>query len=160
MNLFAAQGGGDMEALLSDYSEALRLTGDRGRGKRLFAENCSPCHRLEGRGFDVGPSLLGLSQSGADKILASILDPNREINPEFVNFIITKKNGETFSGIIKSESPTGIDLALGAGEHELIQRSDIEELRPSGISMMPEQLEVDLDVKAMSDLLAYIEGVN
>jgi len=77
-----------------------------------------------------------------------------------VNFIITKKNGEQFSGIIKSESPTGIELALGAGERELIQRSDIEELRPSGISMMPEQLEVDLDVKAMSDLLAYIEGVN
>ncbi len=94
-----------------------------------------------------------------DTVLLQLLDPNREINPEFVNFIVTKKNGETFSGIIKSESPSGIELALGAGEHELILRSDIQELRPSGISMMPEQLEVDLDVKAMSDLLAYIEGV-
>ena len=150
----------DRQAVVETYQASLSMKGDRGRGKLIFVDKCSKCHRLENEGHEIGPNLATVKQRGMGTVLLQLLDPNREINPEFVNFIITKKNGEQFSGIIKSESPTGIELALGAGERELIQRSDIEELRPSGISMMPEQLEVDLDVKAMSDLLAYIEGVN
>lgn len=149
----------DRQAVVESYQVSLSMKGDRVKGKSIFVDKCSKCHRLEDEGYEIGPNLVTVKNRGMDTVLLQLLDPNREINPEFVNFIITKKNGETFSGIIKSESPTGIELALGAGEHELIQRSDIEELRPSGISMMPEQLEVDLDVEAMSDLLAYIEGV-
>lgn len=149
----------DRQAVVEAYQVSLSMKGDRIKGKSIFVDKCSKCHRLENEGYEIGPNLAAVKNRGMDTVLLQLLDPNREINPEFVNFIVTKKNGETFSGIIKSESPSAIELALGAGERELILRSDIQELRPSGISMMPEQLEVDLDVKAMSDLLAYIEGL-
>ena len=50
-------------------------------------------------------------------------------------------------------------LSRGENKTETILRSEIEELRSTGLSLMPEGLEKEIDVQTLADLLAYLEGV-
>ena len=45
------------------------------------------------------------------------------------------------------------------GTTETVLRIDIEELRSSGLSFMPEGIEKQIDVAAMADLLAYLNAI-
>jgi putative heme-binding domain-containing protein len=136
--------------------ELLDLRGDAKAGKLLFAQQCAACHRLDGVGFEVGPNLAQFAQRGGEALLANILDPNAEVNPQFVNYIITTTDGDTLTGLIASETAAGVTLNRGGGAGDTIPRSRIESMRSSGLSLMPTNLDAALPPKQMADLLAYL----
>jgi putative heme-binding domain-containing protein len=84
------------------------------------------------------------------------LDPNREVNPQYVNYLVVTKDGRTASGMIAGESATTITLRRGEGLSETILRGEIDEMTATGLSLMPEGFEKQIDVAAMADLLAYL----
>ena len=45
------------------------------------------------------------------------------------------------------------------GHEETVLRNQVEELRSTGLSYMPEGLEKQIDVPAMADLLAYLKAI-
>src|SRR5439155_16635323 len=65
------------------FRPALDLRGNPQRGKVLFQQRCQSCHRLNNEGFSVGPDLAGARNGGKEKLLANILDPNREVPPNY-----------------------------------------------------------------------------
>ena len=68
-------------------------------------------------------------------------------------------DGRTVSGMITSESATSITLRRAENATDTLQRSDIEELRSTRQSLMPEGLERQLDPQAVADLIAYLLSV-
>jgi hypothetical protein len=52
-----------------------------------------------------------------------------------------------------------VTLSRGENKSETLLRSEIEELRSTGLSLMPEGLEKDIDVQTLADLLAYLQSV-
>jgi putative heme-binding domain-containing protein len=58
--------------------------------------------------------------------------------------------------MIESESANSLQIRQSDGTLVALQRSEIEELRSTGISFMPEGLEKQIDVASMADLLAYL----
>lgn len=70
---------------------------------------------------------------------------------------ITKNDGETATGIIKSENAASITL-LRIDAEETISRRDIKSIQASGLSLMPDGLHQALDVQGMADLLAYLRS--
>lgn len=137
------------------YSEALRRAGDAPVGRELFRKHCAACHRLEGVGNEIGAQLDAFAAKGPEAVLAAVLDPNREVNPQYSSYVVTLVDGRVLTGLIAAESAGGLTLVSGDGRQE-VPRSQIESLDATGKSLMPEGFEQQLDPQAMADLLAYL----
>ncbi|MCA9267091.1 MAG: c-type cytochrome, partial [Planctomycetales bacterium] len=142
--------------VVKSYASALDLHGDREAGRAAFARHCAACHKVEGKGYDVGPNLAAMRNRGAAAILVNVLDPNREVNPQYVNYVAVGKDGRTVSGLIAAETAGTVTLARGEGAADTLLRVDIEQLKSTGVSLMPEGLEKQIDQQTMADLLAYL----
>ncbi len=154
--LIAARGRGDLEELIDRYRQRLGVGGDSARGQALFRDHCAGCHRLGDYGHELGPSLAGTRHKGADFMLVHVLDPNREVNPLYFNYVALLEDGRTTTGLIVEESAVRLTLQRADGARETFQRSEIQELRNTGRSLMPEGLEKSLDPAQMQDLLWYL----
>lgn len=156
MRLFAESDMKGRIETVKQFLPALALPGQRGHGRTLFAERCQTCHRLEGQGFSVGPDLASTRANGREKLLISILDPNREVAPNFLNYVVETKAGETLTGIIANESAVGITLRRANGDETSLERDRIGRIKSLDQSLMPEGLESGLSHQDMADLLEYI----
>jgi putative membrane-bound dehydrogenase-like protein len=141
---------------LRKYASSLSAKGSAEKGRAVFRTVCAGCHRAENEGHELGPKLAALKNRGAEAILVNILDPNREVNPQFVNYVVTMTDGRTTSGLIAAESSTNIVLKRAEGITESIPRREIEEITSTGKSIMPDGHEKQIDPPAMADLIAYI----
>lgn len=154
--LLARTSGPKRAEVIENYRPVLSLVGDAARGKAVHEKTCASCHKVADKGFEIGPSLAAAANRGAESLLLNILDPNREVNPQFLAYVIETKDGRTITGMITSETPTSISLVKQGGEKEILARSAIEEVRSTGKSLMPEGLEQQLDKQAMADLIAFL----
>ncbi|WP_105352445.1 MULTISPECIES: PVC-type heme-binding CxxCH protein [Pirellulaceae] len=146
----------DRAEIINAYRLALTLEGDKDRGHLVFTKQCTACHQLNGEGHPLGPNLAAMKNRGAEAILVNILNPNAEVNPQYMNYICLTSDGRTISGVITNETATSITLVQADNKSETILRIDIHQLRSTGVSLMPEGLEKVINPQAMSDLLKYI----
>jgi putative heme-binding domain-containing protein len=144
--------------VLRAYAAALTRPGNARRGAELFATHCQACHQHQGKGHRVGPDLSDMAARPAAALLHDILDPNENIAPDYVNFSLVTREGQVRSGLLVEETSTSVKLRRAFGAEETILRSDIEEIRASGRSLMPEGLEQVLGIEAVADLLAYLRN--
>src|SRR5262249_27268449 len=156
MKIFNGAASPDRQKVLRDYEPVLTSKGGRERGKAVFAKSCAPCHQLEGVGHAVGPDLAALANRTPQYLLQEILDPNRNVDSRYVEYQARTTAGRTINGLLAGETATTVILRGQEGKEETILRGDLEELRSSGRSLMPEGLEKDIAPQAMSDLLAYL----
>jgi putative membrane-bound dehydrogenase-like protein len=145
--------------VVAAYQKALERKGDRERGRAVFEKNCSSCHRLENVGQRVGAELSAIRDRGLEAVLLNILDPNREVMPQFLSYVLVTTSGRVLTGMISAETANSLTIKKPDGSAENVLRLDIEELRSTGQSYMPEGLEKQIDVAAMADLLAYLNSV-
>jgi putative heme-binding domain-containing protein len=141
------------------YRPALDLAGEAPRGKEIFKKVCATCHRLEGVGEAVGPDLISIRNRGNETILLNLLDPNKEVLPQYVMYNAVTDAGRVITGMISAETATSLTLRRLDGTSETLLRVQIEELRSTGLSLMPEGLEQQLDLQAVADLLAYLNSI-
>jgi putative heme-binding domain-containing protein len=146
----------DRRDVLKTYQAALSKEGDPRRGETLFAKNCRTCHQKRGEGHRVGPDLSGVAGRPAAALLNDILDPSREVAPDYVGFLLVTRNGQLLSGLLAEETATTLKLRRNEGVEETVLRSEVEEFRSTGRSLMPEGLEQTLSVQDVADLLAYL----
>jgi putative membrane-bound dehydrogenase-like protein len=158
--LFAGATNPNRQKVIVEYEAALALTGDRVRGKAVFAKSCSVCHRLENVGATVGPDLAALANKSPRYLLGEVLDPNRNLDSRYVEYQATTLDGRVIVGVLASETATGITLRGQQGKEETILRGDLEWLRGTTKSLMPEGLEKDIPKRQMADLLAYLTATD
>lgn len=149
----------DRATVLQAYRTSLSLKGDVERGRAVFRRVCATCHQAEGVGTVVGPDLATVSAREEDNLLLHILDPNKEVLPQYMTYIIATTDGRSLSGLVAAESPTSITLKRAEGVTDVVPRDQIEEMASAGISQMPEGLEKDVDPQAMADVIAYLKGL-
>ncbi|MFO0849369.1 MAG: neutral/alkaline non-lysosomal ceramidase N-terminal domain-containing protein [Gemmataceae bacterium] len=150
----------DRQRVLAEYFAAVpTLTGDAARGRQVFAKVCGTCHKLDGQGHAVGPDLAALANKSAAYLLGEILDPNRNLDSRYVEYATTLADGRTLTGLLASESAAAVVLMAPDGKETTVLRADLERLRASGRSLMPEGLEKDVPPPAMADLIAYLGSV-
>ena len=150
---------GRRKDVIDAYRGALALKGDAAKGKAFFQKTCVACHKLEKVGNDIGPNLVAFQARGAEAVLINILDPNLEVNPQYVEYVVLTRDGRTLTGLLAAETSTSITLKRAQGETDIVLRADIEKMRSTGLSLMPEGLEQQLDQQGMADLIAYLMSV-
>lgn len=154
-----ASGSSDRAKIMAEFKEAATLAGDAVRGKAIFDENCARCHMPRKQGGRVGPDLSGVNNKTKEELLKAILDPSAAIEPRFVNYMVTAKDGQVYDGVIANETPAAITLRGGTEEgDQTILRRNVAEVRASAISLMPEGLEKTVNKKDMADLISYLRA--
>ncbi len=147
------------DEIIAQFSTALGLKGDAAKGRAIYIERCISCHRTEGQGFQLGPDLVTVKTAGREKLLTNILDPNKEVAPQYLAYVIETKDGESYSGLIANDDASGVALRQAFGKEDLIPRANIKTMRSPGLSLMPEGLEAGLTLPQMADLLEFIESL-
>ncbi len=132
-------------------------------GRRIFhstVAQCAACHRHSGRGNvkGVGPDLSFIARQGERiSLLRSILEPSREVAPEFYPTVLLLENGTVFTGILLSSADDEIYLDL-TGKECTFQLADIVERKASKTSLMPTGLVNSLTDGELRNLLAFLSS--
>ena len=146
--------------VIAAYQPALKLQGDIQQGAAIFKKVCSTCHALGGIGHPIGPNLAAMRNRGPEAILLNVLDPNREVNPKYLSYSLLTADGRTLAGMIEEETATSVTLRRADNAKHTVLRIDIDELRSSGISLMPEGLEKQINQQQMADLIQFLQRVD
>ncbi|MDB6004624.1 MAG: hypothetical protein JWR15_1611, partial [Prosthecobacter sp.] len=150
-------GSSNRKEVITKYEPILSMTGDPTHGAKIYETLCMVCHRHLDRGNDVGPNLGTIKAWTAEQILTNVLDPNREVSPNFALYIVETNDGRTLSGLITSETAGNLTLKRADGGTDTVLRSEIKSLTSPGISLMPEGLEAAITPQQMADLIAYLK---
>lgn len=152
-----------------DYTteEILKLAGSKlsGRnfqnGQKMFAAaRCVVCHRYGGDGGSTGPDLTQLAgRFNLKDLTDSIVDPSKVISDQYKASIVATNDGKGHTGRIISDSKESITMVVDAENSSKvveIKKSDIDEMTPSKVSLMPKELLKTLNEDEVLDLLAYL----
>jgi putative heme-binding domain-containing protein len=149
----------EKSSLIAKYKEILasdqQPPADPGRGRLVFNRTCLQCHRLFDAGGDVGPDLTGSDRANPDYILENVLDPSAAVAREYTLTNVATNDGRLVSGIIREQNDQSLTIQT-ANEQVILPREDIEALKPSTVSMMPEGQLERLTPREIRDLFAYL----
>lgn len=161
-----AEGVDSVKPPASDLDTWLALvegTGDADSGRRLFhsplGPRCGTCHTMNGRGGNYGPDLTRFHTShDLGQTLTAVLDPNRDIAPRYVPWVLETDDGKTHVGM---RLPLGGDQGVepyvdSEGRRFELASESVEYREPSKNSIMPEGLEKTMTVRDVADLLAFL----
>ena len=146
----------ELQRRIDIYQKALSKPRNIDRGKQVFVDNCLACHKLNDEGHDIGPRLGTIINRPDETILLDLLDPSGRIEPEYRSYIVETEDGDIFTGILASESPTSVTLRQEKGMNESILRKDIKFIRASSVSLMPSNLPELISPQDVADLIAFL----
>ncbi len=144
--------------------ELLKLAGNLDQGRELFHKTagvqCRNCHRIAGDGTELGPDLSQIGKKlNREKLLESVLEPSKNIEPQFVTWVIETIDGKVITGLLVRKDQAEIVVKDAQNKQHRFATSDIEEARPQQKSLMPELLLRELTAQQVADLLAYLESL-
>lgn len=153
---FATLGTSTRKEVLEQWKPTLQLNGSYQSGRGIYAKHCMACHLLDGAGHNVGPDLAALTNRTPESMFVAILDPNRDIDSRYLNFIALTNDGHLLSGLMAEETAVSVTLKEREGKTHVLLRRDLEALRSGRLSVMPEGIEKDLSHQDLADLIAYL----
>ena len=142
--------------MLAAFAPALAKPGDPARGSAVFERLCQTCHRVGDRGHAVGPDLTATQFAEPEALLSHILDPNRYVAPNHVQYVVGDKTGRVYTGLIASETASSLTLRRADGAEDTILRGQIDEMVSTGKSLMPDDFASQLTPAEASDLVAFL----
>ena len=146
------------QAVLREYDAALALQADPQRGREVFRKSCATCHRIDGEGFELGPELAALKHREPRWLLEAILDPNAAIEAKFRQVQLLTADGRLLTGLLTDQDQQSVQLTRPGGLADRIPRSEIESLRATAASLMPEGLERELTPQMIADVIALLKA--
>jgi putative membrane-bound dehydrogenase-like protein len=153
--------GGEVSAnrkeVVDKYRPALTGVGHQAEGYQVFRRVCATCHRVRGEGHDVGPDLTDVRNKTPETLLVDILDPNRAVEPRFAEYVVAMQDGRVLTGLLMGETENDIVLRRAENKEDRLPRREIESLRASGRSVMPEGVEKDVTPEQLADLIAFLK---
>ncbi|MDB4540050.1 c-type cytochrome [bacterium] len=131
------------------------LKGEAANGKKIYgARQCALCHN---GGKALGPSLSGIAKRFNNKdLFRAMIDPSQVIPDRYRAKQVLTADGQVLMGLVVYESVDGVTLMAADGHTKRVNVDEIEEMRSSDVSLMPEGLLMGLSDAEVADLLAYL----
>ena len=145
-------------------AELLKLAGDLERGKQLFHKTtgvqCRSCHKIAGDGTELGPDLSQIGKKlDREKLLESILQPSKNIEPKYVTWVVETTTGKLVTGLLVHKDGNEIVLKDTQNKEHRIAMGDVEGTHQMQHSLMPDLLLRDWTPQQVADLLAYLASL-
>jgi putative heme-binding domain-containing protein len=150
----------DRQVVLEQYQPALEksATADPLKGKQLFEKNCVTCHKIGTLGINVGPDIGDTRDKTPAYLLTAILDPNRAVDNNYFGYTAVTVQGKVYTGLIVAETTDSITIRQPEGKQETLLRDDLDEIKSSGLSLMPVGLEKTLNVDQLAELISFLKN--
>ncbi len=148
----------DRSELVSKYLAADIQAVNVENGQMLFNRLCSACHLPTEQGQMAGPNLSNLTDKSPRALIEAILNPNRAVDLQYRSYVVLLENGEIRNGTIAEEIGDSITLVQADGKRVAIARREIDEIRNTGLSLMPEGMQAELTPQGMADVIDYIQS--
>jgi putative heme-binding domain-containing protein len=131
--------------------------GDWAKGKALFfgEAKCAACHTIRGEGGKAAPDLTNLVSWDPARVRKEILEPSSTINPDYVGQLVELKNGDRLSAVVLPEGAERLRLVDTEAKERIVARSDVVQLKPSALSIMPDGFK-QLGEEKLTDLLTFL----
>jgi putative heme-binding domain-containing protein len=130
---------------------------DLRRGREVYQLACGSCHKLYGQGGAIGPELTGSDRQNLDYLLDNILSPSSVVPEAYRMSSITLKDERVLSGIVLSRNEQNLTLQT-LTDKVTLPREEIESIRESELSMMPDGLLDALSEEQFIDLIGYLRS--
>jgi putative heme-binding domain-containing protein len=156
--ILAASVPADREKVLAKYQPVLKMEAEPLRGKEVFKNRCSICHKIGDVGVQFAPDISDSREKKPEQLLTDILQPNRAIDSNYYSYTATTVDGHVHTGVLAAETSTSVTLKQQEGKSETLRRDEIEDLHNNGVSFMPEGLEKDIPMQDMADLISFIKN--
>lgn len=128
---------------------------DLAAGRALFNQTCSACHVLFGQGARIGPELTGSQRSNLDYLLENLADPSATVGADFRMSVVALADGRVLSGVAGNRNAQTLTLQTPT-EKLILPVDEIDEIRQTNLSLMPEgQLDL-LRPDQVRDLIGYL----
>ena len=149
----------DKRKLIDRYKDLLTpeqlAEANRPAGRALFNKTCANCHVLYGQGKTAGPDLTGSNRRNLEYLLENIIDPNASVAVDFRMSVVALANGRIFTGLVVEKTEKTLTLET-QNERVVVDRSEIEDLKATTSSLMPEGLFQNLSDDQLRDLAGYL----
>lgn len=147
----------DKSELIATYTAALTDQTDLQKGKILFTKHCAACHRIAEDGYRIGPDISDLRTQTSAQVIQAVLDPNRAIDANYIRYSLLTVDGQVHEGLLEESNDRIVVLRGQEDKRITVERAQVETLRASGVSLMPEGFENQLTPSQMNDLIGYIK---
>ncbi len=145
------------EEIVAQMKQLIRKTpGDAARGKTVYTKVCGQCHKMHGEGQEVGPDITASGRASFDQLLSNVFDPSLVIGASYQARLVKTTDGRVLTGLLAEDSPQRVVLKVQGGKQEIIPRDDVEMMKISELSLMPQDVEKTLKPEEIADLFAYI----
>jgi uncharacterized repeat protein (TIGR03806 family) len=144
--------------------EILALGGDVEQGRRIFFEaagiQCRNCHKIHGKGTEVGPDLSEIGkQYNRSQLLESMLEPSKKIDPKYLVYVVETTEGRIHSGLLVEKGADAVVLKNEKNELIRIAATEVERMAPQQQSLMPDLLLRDMTARQVADLTAFLASL-
>ena len=143
-----------------DPDSVLSLVGDMDRGRLIFYSDgarCRNCHDLNDADKSTGPTLTEIRKKYKHRaeLLAHILKPSLKVDEKFATWVVVTKNGNVLSGLLVSQDRKAVVFKTAERRLVRMAKSDVDVMKKSSQSLMPEGILADQTAQEAADLLAW-----
>ena len=145
------------ESLVAEMKKLIRATpGDPHRGIAVYGKLCGQCHKIHGQGQEVGPDITSNGRASFEQLLSNVFDPSLVIGASYQARTVRTFDGRVITGLLAEDNDERVVLKVQGGKLETIAREDVEAMKVSELSLMPEGIEKQLQPQEIADLFAFI----
>jgi putative heme-binding domain-containing protein len=110
-------------------------------------------------GGKVGPDLTTIGTVRTERdLLESIVYPSASFVRSYEPFVVSKKDEEEVSGILRKDAPDEVVLITGPETEVHIPRAEVNGMRPGNVSIMPAGMEEQLTRQELADLIVFLKA--
>ncbi|MBX7208790.1 MAG: HEAT repeat domain-containing protein [Verrucomicrobiaceae bacterium] len=135
-------------------------TGDLRRGQAAFQRlGCIGCHRIGYAGGTIGPDVtrLGSVRTPRD-LVEAIVFPSASIVRGYETWSVQTSTGEVFTGTLAKDERDEVVLNIAPQVKQRLARSQIAQMNPVPVSLMPQGFGELLKTQDLADLLAFLQA--
>jgi putative heme-binding domain-containing protein len=133
--------------------------GNQTNGRLVFERVCLNCHKVGGRGNDLGPDMTQVAKRLPPvKLVESVIDPNAEVDPKYLSTLVVTDEGKSITGLLVRETDKELVIFDGK-EQKRIPADSIEERVQLKQSSMPEGLAATLSPTEFLDVIEFLKSL-
>jgi putative membrane-bound dehydrogenase-like protein len=144
-----------MDQLRKELGSDAIAKSDLRAGRAIFQKSGATCHVLYGVGVKIGPDLTGSNRKNLDYLLENIVDPSASVGVDFRTMIALLKDGRVINGVMTATTERTLTLQT-AQEPVTLDREEIESIKQSKTSLMPDGLLQNLSNEQVRNLIGYL----
>ncbi len=91
-----------------------------------------------------------------EDLLESILEPSRRIEPKYAAYVAQTADGRSLTGLVVKRDEKVVVIRDAQNKEIALAAKNVEELRPSRTSLMPDGQMAGLTAQEAADLLEYL----